>query len=110
MRPSLLNAVMLAHVRRKEFDKAVAAADLLARNATQVSDVYNAARGCALCVPLAGKPEDKERYAARAVALLKQAVEKGYKDVTRMKKDTDLDALRDRADFKALLKELEAKP
>ncbi len=41
---------------------------------------------------------------------MKQAVEKGYKDVAHMKKDRDLDALRDRDDFKALLKELESKP
>jgi hypothetical protein len=37
-----------------------------------------------------------------------QAVAKGYKDVGHMKKNTDLDALRQRDDFKALLKELEA--
>ena len=60
--------------------------------------------------PLADKNELKERYAARAVALLKQAVEKGYKDVAQLKKDADLDALRNRADFKALLNELEAMP
>ncbi len=58
---------------------------------------------------LANKPELKERYAARAVAPLKQAVEKGYNDAAHIKKAPDLDALRDRTDFKALLKELEGR-
>ena len=40
---------------------------------------------------------------------LKQAVAAGYKDVGHMKQDKDLDALRDREDFKALMRELEAK-
>ena len=51
-----------------------------------------------------------ESVAARAVALLQQAVAKSYKDVAHMKKDRDLDALRQRDDFKALLKELETEP
>jgi hypothetical protein len=36
-------------------------------------------------------------------------VRKGYKDVARMKKDTDLDPLRQREDFKKLIVELEGK-
>jgi hypothetical protein len=50
-----------------------------------------------------------EQYARRAVALLRQAVQKGYKDVTHMTKDPDLDALRARDDFKELLAQLELK-
>ena len=109
-RPSVLNAVMLAHIRRKAPDKAMAAADLIGEHAKKPNDFYDAACGYARCVPLTDKLEDKERYAARAVALLKQAVAKGYKDAAQLKKDAALDALRDRADFKALMKELEAKP
>jgi hypothetical protein len=41
--------------------------------------------------------------ADRAMAWLQQAVAAGYKDAATMKKDKDLDALRDRADFKKLL-------
>ena len=44
---------------------------------------------------------------------LHKAVKAGYKDAALMKKDTDLDALREREDFKKLLAELEkatAKP
>jgi hypothetical protein len=40
------------------------------------------------CVPLIDKAELKEQYAARAVALLRQAVEKGFKDVARIKRDS----------------------
>jgi hypothetical protein len=36
-------------------------------------------------------------------------VSKGYKDVAHMKKDTDLDPLRPREDFRKLLAELEGK-
>jgi hypothetical protein len=41
--------------------------------------------------------------------LLQKAVKAGYKEVAHMKKDTDLDPLRARADFKKLLAELEKK-
>jgi tetratricopeptide (TPR) repeat protein len=47
--------------------------------------------------------------ADRAMAWLTQAVAAGYKDADHMKKDTDLDALRDRPDFQRLLSEVEAK-
>jgi eukaryotic-like serine/threonine-protein kinase len=48
-------------------------------------------------------------YGARAVVILRRAAAAGYKDVAQMKKDTDLDALRDREDFKKLVADLEAK-
>ena len=108
-RADVLRAAIQAHVRRKAPDKAIAAANLLERAAKNGGDVYDAACGYALCSALVEKPEENERHAARAVALLKQAIAKGYKDVAHLKKDADLDALRGRADFQALLKELEAK-
>jgi hypothetical protein len=43
------------------------------------------------------------------VALLTQSVQKGYKDVKRLKADKALEPLRDRDDFQKLLKKLEAK-
>jgi hypothetical protein len=49
-----------------------------------------------------------EQYARRAMALLLQAVQKGYNNVAHMKKDTDLDSLRQRPDFRQLLRNLEA--
>jgi hypothetical protein len=39
---------------------------------------------------------------------LRQAIEGGYADTARLKRDTDLDPLRDRDDFKQLVAELEA--
>jgi tetratricopeptide (TPR) repeat protein len=50
-----------------------------------------------------------ESYAGNALRLLQQAVTKGYKDLTRVKTDSDLDALRSRPDFQALLRSLEEK-
>ena len=43
------------------------------------------------------------------MAWLNKAVAAGYDDVAEMKTDKDLDALRDRPDFKRLLAELESK-
>jgi len=43
-----------------------------------------------------------------ALALLKQAVAKGYNDPAHLKQDTDLTALREREDFKKLLAQVEA--
>jgi hypothetical protein len=47
-------------------------------------------------------------YGDAAPKLLKTAVGKGWKNAARMKKDTDLDTLRERADFTKLVAELEA--
>jgi len=107
-RPVLVAAMVALAKKEKQPAKAIAAADLLADNAKAPGDWYDAACGYALCIPLADKAETKEKYAARAVELLRQAVAKGYKDVAQMKKDTDLDALRPRDDFKKLVADLEA--
>jgi eukaryotic-like serine/threonine-protein kinase len=45
--------------------------------------------------------------AERAMAWLKQAVAAGFNDTAQMKRDTDLNVLRDRDDFKQLVAELE---
>ena len=44
-----------------------------------------------------------------AMAWLHKAVAAGYSDVAHMKRDKDLDALREREDFKKLISELQAK-
>jgi hypothetical protein len=81
-------------------------------------DAYNAACAMAQCIPIVDKdvklPKPKRQvltqsYADRALALLRRAITKGYKDAANMKKDTDLDPLRSREDFQKLLAELEAK-
>jgi serine/threonine-protein kinase len=79
-------------------------------------DEYNAACFLARCVPLAEKdatlPEARRQelahsYADRAVDTLRQAVKNGFKDAAHLKKDPDLDPLRQRADFQQLLQDLE---
>lgn len=58
----------------------------------------------------AGKVSDKrEAYSVHAVELLRKAMVAGYKEVAHIRKDPDLDSVRDREDFKALLKEMENK-
>ena len=54
-----------------------------------------------------GAAKDAAAEADRAMVWLKQAVAAGFKDINLMKTDKDLDALRDREDFKKLLAELE---
>jgi hypothetical protein len=61
------------------------------------------------------KLDDRQRkeaaqfYGDAAMKLLRAAVSKGYKDAAHMKKDTDLDPLRQREDFQKLVAELEGK-
>ena len=54
-------------------------------------------------------PAKKADFADRAMESLRHAVKAGFKDAAQMAKDTDLDALREREDFKKLLTELEKK-
>jgi hypothetical protein len=106
---------LLAHGRIAE---AAAAADELAADRPVADALYNAAcfhARCAAAVAAAGPPpaEDQvrqEKYAARAVVLLRQAVRAGFKDGAHLRRDPDLDALRGRADFRELLDELGRKP
>jgi tetratricopeptide (TPR) repeat protein len=98
---------------------ASATAEELAKAALDpTSDTYNAACHLALCVPLAEK-DDKldeaerkklvQQYRERAMQLLGQAVQNGFKDVQHLKTDPDLVPLRARADFQKLVAELEKK-
>ncbi|MFN0019048.1 MAG: protein kinase domain-containing protein [Pirellulaceae bacterium] len=57
-----------------------------------------------------GKIADKQQvYAERAMKLLQQAVKAGFDNAAHMRKDADVDPLREREDFKKLLAELEQK-
>ncbi len=51
----------------------------------------------------------RDTYAAQAVDLLHQAVDKGYRDLKDLKEASELNVLRDRDDFKKLLREVEEK-
>src|SRR5262249_24959287 len=68
--------------------------------------LYNLACMHALMIP---ESSDRVQRADLAMRCLQKAVAAGYKDVALLQKDTDLDALRDREDFKQLLSDLAAK-
>jgi tetratricopeptide (TPR) repeat protein len=106
--PGLRAARANSHVRAGQVADAVADVAALAKisswNAGQLYDfacIYAVASG-----KVAGK---KQEYSARAMELLHKAVHAGFKDAAHIKQDSDLDALRDRDDFKKLLAGLEAK-
>ena len=70
----------------------------------------------AWCVPIVEKndqldaPErqaEMQYYADQTMAMLRDAVAKGYKDVEHLRTNKDLDPLREREDFKRLVAELE---
>jgi tetratricopeptide (TPR) repeat protein len=101
-------------------DHATAAteAETLARfNHAPPNGPYNAARYLCWCAPLAEKdarlPEARRSelargYRDRAMGLLRQAVQAGFKNVALMKNDRALEALRGRADWQKLWQEVEA--
>jgi tetratricopeptide (TPR) repeat protein len=63
---------------------------------------------CVYAVAAGNTADKKQQYADRAMELLHKAVQAGYKDAAHMAKDSDLDSLRDREDFKKLMAELQA--
>jgi tetratricopeptide (TPR) repeat protein len=78
---------------------------------------YRTAVSLAQCMTLVGdgQPLSVEQKAERthfgdlALAELRAAVQAGFRDVERMREDEDLEPLRGRADFQALVRGLEAK-
>jgi hypothetical protein len=56
-----------------------------------------------------GREAAAQFYSDAAMKALREAVSKGYKDVRLMKKDADLNPLRQREDFQKLVAELEGK-
>jgi serine/threonine protein kinase len=110
VRPILRVERAMTLARLKEFARATAEADAVAgaRDAN-AAVVYDAACVFAVCAGFAQEAGQADRQADRAVALLKRAVARGFKDVAHLKKDKALAALRARNDFRDLLKELEQK-
>jgi serine/threonine protein kinase len=81
-------------------------------------DAYGAACMLAQCVPVVEKDDKLAAarrqagiafYADQAMAMLRDAVAKGYKNIDHMQTDKDLDPLRAREDFKTMVAELGAK-
>jgi WD40 repeat protein len=79
---------------------------LMSRASSDNGALYECGRIYALAAgAVQGDAALADRYAARAVALLRQAADAGYRDSQTLRQDPDLDALRGRDDFKKLLKE-----
>ncbi len=66
---------------------------------------YNQACYLALMIPVTG-PAGREAAAARAMEVLRMALDAGYSELHTLETDSDLDALRGREDFKRLLEDL----
>ena len=72
------------------------------------SDLYNLALVHALSSELA-KPDQKALHAGRAVEVLGQAVEKGFRNIELLKRDVGFRSLRERPEFTRLVSDLERK-
>jgi tetratricopeptide (TPR) repeat protein len=104
-KPVMLSRRAISRVRVGPTQEALEEVEGLLPKADQTV-VYNA--GCAYAVA-AAEPKDANaaKYADRAMELLRQSFEKGFMNSEHVKKDDDLRALRDRADFQKLLAEME---
>ena len=80
------------------------------------NQLYDAACAVAACIRLVGhdqpaltaeEREDRERYGAQALALLRRAVACGFKDIAHLRQDPDLQPLWARPDFRAWMEELQ---
>jgi serine/threonine protein kinase/tetratricopeptide (TPR) repeat protein len=82
------------------------------------NDTFDAATMLATCVTLANKEaglDDAKRkelvqqYGDRAMTHVRQAIQRGFRDTERMRKDPRLESVRSREEFRMLLADLEAK-
>ncbi|MCE9566012.1 MAG: hypothetical protein K8U57_28655 [Planctomycetes bacterium] len=85
------------------------AVERVAKHAETTSDFFNLSCCFSLFVPSVAAEHERESNGRRAVELLEQAIEKGWNDVERIKNESDLDSLRNRADFKKVLAALETR-
>jgi serine/threonine-protein kinase len=72
----------------------------------QPDELYNVACDLALCLPSVEAAAERDALAAETVATLKRAIAAGWINAHHTSHDPDLDALRDRQDFRTLLAEL----
>jgi serine/threonine protein kinase/tetratricopeptide (TPR) repeat protein len=100
----------VGRVRAGQVAAAIEEAEELAKNA-EVYVLYNAACVYALAsVPSKANPISPKlqaKYAESAIALLRQAVAKGFSAANTMKNDDDLKPLRPRDDFQKLLRDMQ---
>jgi len=113
--PALIPAVMYLRLRhfenRKDAAGCRATAEMFERlKQTDAQSLYSAAcfRAVTAAVILAADKSERaakkaDAEADRAMVWLTQAIAAGYHDAAQIREDDDLDALRDRADFKKLV-------
>jgi len=106
LRAQLRLGRMGALARTADYAQAVAEAEAEVKRVffLPASTYFNAA--CvyaAASATAAADPALADRYAARAVQLLRQAIASGYRDGVELQKDHDLESLRRRADYAELL-------
>ena len=92
------NVAMFAYLGLGEKEKAIAFEDSVLAHSSSCGNLYDAA-----CLYCRMGDEDK------AMDYLRQCLEKGFARFSHIMLDDDLDALKDRDDFKALIKEYENK-
>jgi len=95
----------MSRLQAGQVTEAVAEVQALAKTSQwSVDEWYNFA--CVYAVASSKIADRKLEYADRAMELLHEAIKAGYKNASHIAKDTDLDSLRDREDFKKVLAEL----
>jgi tetratricopeptide (TPR) repeat protein len=69
-------------------------------------EVYDAVCETARCIGKARSDEERQRYTAQAIAVLRRAVGMGLKNAEGVRTDAELAPLRERADFQQLVAEV----
>ena len=97
-------------------DGCIKTAELWEKMRTDAASLYNAARYHAVAAAMLEKNERTpdankraEKESNQAIAWLRQAIAAGFNDKDRLAKRKEFDSVRDRADFRKLIAELEAK-
>ncbi len=106
--PALRALRASSRVRTRQVAEAVAeVAELTQAGTWSAGQWYDFA--CVYAVASDKDASKRDEYAARAIELLRKAVEAGYTNAAHMAADADLAPLRGRADYRKLFAELEAK-
>lgn len=95
------------HILLRTANKAVAVAESLVNSPNPArGTIYSAACLYSQASTADDSADRREEFAARAVELLRRAIDLGMNDAERIDKDTDLESLREREDYRKLLVQL----
>jgi tetratricopeptide (TPR) repeat protein len=99
----------LSLARAGDLTAAEAEANEVASHTSDVEILVTAARVYGVMSGMSGTSSAKaEPHAVKAVALLQRAIQAGYKNLSVLRRDSDLDSLRKRDDFRKVLSSLES--